>query len=129
MDYCQNCDTKLESEWKLCPKCGRSLQVDEQTSRSRPKFFVPKTPIYKPNKKDSEISIFGIFALIFVLIGFITVFNINNIVGLICGIIAIVLGIISWIREDSPIISGIGISIGVTISLFGIFSIAVYAIF
>ncbi|MFW9943278.1 MAG: zinc ribbon domain-containing protein [Candidatus Thorarchaeota archaeon] len=115
MNYCPYCGSKVESEWKECPNCRKDL---------RPKFSVSKVLIYKPDKLSVINNILGVIALIFTIIGFLTVFS-NNIVGLICGIIAIVIGILGWIRDST--LAGIGIFFGIVISLYGIFSLTLFA--
>ena len=135
MNYCPNCGSKIESHWNVCPNCGNQFQKEEQPTHpfrsqtiiSRPKFSVSKTPIYKSVKSSPENDLFGIIAVIFVIIAFATVFVID-ILGLILGILAIVFGIIGWIKGDTPAIAGIGLFIGITVSLLAIVSLIIHAI-
>lgn len=135
MNYCQNCGIKIEPEWNVCPNCGRKVQEEGELSHplriqpttSRPKFSFSRNPIYKPIKSSPVSNIYGIIALFFVLFGFITVITIH-VAGLVLGILAVSFGIIGWIRDDVPSIAGIGLFIGITVSLLGIFLLVISAI-
>lgn len=135
MNYCQNCGIIIKPEWKVCPNCGGKVQEEDELSQSsqiqpntsRPKFSFSRNKIYKPINSSPTSNLFGIIAVIFVLFGFIMVITIPA-AGLVLGILAISFGIIGWIRDDVPIIAGIGLFIGITLSFLGIFLLVISAI-
>jgi hypothetical protein len=142
MNYCPNCGTPVESNWKVCANCGHNLSREqvsilpqkEPEPQVKTVEFVRTTPYpgyFEPQKTNGIIAFsFGIMGiglsfLIMILRSYgyrLTPFMmIFNIIIILFGFVAVIFGITGCAKDDSKALAVLGL-------LFGIGSFGLYLI-
>ena len=111
MNYCPNCGTELEANWRKCPSCGFNIEAEETIPPlNAPTPRITQQPQiqlqYQYKQKRSESNTNGIVALICGILGIIAV-------PLVCSIIAIYFGRIGLKKDDNTSLANAGYILGI----------------
>ena len=88
MNYCPECGTKLETEWKNCPNCGTRI-IEEGDSVSKRPIQYSHQPQYNDSQylysSRDKSNVNGIVSLIFGILGLFALPLVGAIIAIIFG--------------------------------------------
>jgi len=111
MNFCPECGTKLEPEWKNCPNCGSRVIGGEENLLRKPEpvSYTHQVRYYAPQETYSyrdQSNTYGIVSLIFGILGLIFLPCIG-------AIIAIIFGNLGKKKDANPHLANIGYVLGI----------------
>ncbi|MHA2429816.1 MAG: zinc ribbon domain-containing protein [Promethearchaeota archaeon] len=133
MNYCPNCGTPVEPDWKVCANCGNNLsreqisilpqkETETQVKTVETVRTKPYPGYFEPQKTNGILAfsfgIMGIGLSFFIIMSFMMIFNVI-VIGL--SIIAVIFGIVGSAKDDSKALAVLGL-------IFGIGSFLLYLI-
>ncbi len=142
MNYCPNCGTPVESDWKVCANCGNNLsperistlpqkEPETQVKAGEVVRTMPYPGYYEPQKTNGIIAFsFGIMGiglsfLIMILrshgYSLTPLMIALNVVIILIGFVAVIFGIIGCAKDDSKALAVLGLLCG--LGSFGLYLI------
>ncbi|MFX0018100.1 MAG: zinc ribbon domain-containing protein [Promethearchaeota archaeon] len=145
MNYCPNCGTPVEPNWKVCANCGYKLshehfstlyQKEAESQVKTVEYVKPKpaSGYFKPQKTNGILALsFGIMAMsLSILIMILRLFGYSyiiipfNVIVNLPGIIAVVFGIIGIVKDDSKGMAITGLIFGIASFIFVLIRYFIY---
>ncbi len=131
--FCPNCGSEVDASWRVCQKCGTTLELEAPPQPIPQPYTAPAAPPYGapsqyPAYPQTAPGMYGVkgtrargtASLVLALVGAVCCWCCSTIAGIILGVIAMVLGAMGLKQDQDKGLAKAGLILGIMDLIAGI---------